>query len=446
MKLSTILPRSLSARIIGLTILALLVSQLVGYVSFRHGSDQFVRAVVTRVVGNSMLAARRAADFVQPGQQHALIKALSTRDIRYSLTPKPVGCGRNTERVREYERDFAHKLDTSMQRVRVCFGEHVIKPSTAWSDRAVLVSYQLNDGQWLTARQRLPNQMRHWVRNSLRNLLITALITIIVVIFASRLFTRPLRDLASAAERFGRGESVAPVAERGGDEIKRSIIEFNRMRERLERFVAERTRLVAALAHDLRTPITALRLRLEFLPDDDNTRAMNATLEDMAHMSEAALIFMREEAASERARHVDLGALVDALCEDYRTADRAVVFEPEARVTLVCRPVAIRRALRNIIDNALAYGERATLRLTDTPEAAIIDIEDEGPGIQTAQMDSVFDAFVRLEASRSRETGGAGLGLSIARSAVRGHGGDITLANRPQGGLRVRIRLPRSRA
>ena len=125
--------------------------------------------------------------------------------------------------------------------------------------------------------------------------------------------------------------------------------------------------MVAAIAHDLRTPITALRLRLEFLPDDDNTRSMARTLEDMAGMSEAALTFMREETAAEATRNVDLSALVDALCEDYRASGAAVVFEPEARVALVCRPVEIRRALRNIIDNALAYGERATSRSATAP-------------------------------------------------------------------------------
>jgi signal transduction histidine kinase len=216
------------------------------------------------------------------------------------------------------------------------------------------------------------------------------------------------------------------------------------MRERLARFVADRTRMVAAIAHDLRTPITALRLRLEFLPDDDNTRSMAATLEDMARMSEASLTFMREEAATEATRNVDLSALVDALCEDYRASGAAVVFEPGARLALVCRPAAIRRALRNVIDNALTYGETAQLALFDDDQAVTIQVIDEGPGIAEDEMGRVFDPFVRLETSRSRDTGGTGLGLSIARSVVQGHGGEITLSNRPQGGLAVVIRLPRT--
>lgn len=436
-------PTGLSARIIALTLLALLVSQGVSYLSFIYNQDHLIQRIITNYMSQSVPSIGRMLGHVRPGQERAAVRALSNTFAAYDLTNQPLACPPGSQPQSVYEKELAAKLHVKTQAARVCTGqglmpEHPHKP-------AIALSVKRADGRWLEVRSGRPGFDRGWFSRTFRNLLITALIMILAVVLVSRRITRPLRELANAAERFGRGESVAPLAERGGDEIKRSIVEFNRMRERLERFVAERTRLVAALAHDLRTPITALRLRLEFLPNDDNTRAMNATLEDMADMSEAALTFMREEAATEATRYVDLAALIDALCEDYRAAGRDVLFEPEARLTLVCRPVAIRRALRNIIDNALAYGERATLRLTNTDDAAIIDIEDEGPGIDAAQMETVFDAFVRLEASRSRETGGAGLGLAIARSAVRGHGGDIRLGNRPAGGLRVRIRLPRAR-
>ena len=268
--------------------------------------------------------------------------------------------------------------------------------------------------------------------------------TVLVVIISNR-FTRPLRHLAGAAERFGRGETVRDLPVRGSDEIRRSIIEFNHMRERIDRFVAERTQLVAALAHDLRSPITALRLRLEMLPEDANTQAMVETLDDMAQMSESALTFMREEANTEPARRMDLTALIDAVCEDYLAIRANVGFTARQSVELVCRPVAIRRALRNVIDNALCYGHSATVTLHNDQDAATIEIRDCGPGIPEAQMEAIFDAFVRLETSRNRETGGVGLGLAIARSIIRSHGGDITLQNQPAGGLAVRMTLPKAR-
>ncbi len=440
------LPRGLSARIIGLTLVALIVSQLVGYLSFRSGRGDFIEHMVGDYMVRSAISIDQSLRYARPGHEADLVRSLSSRGVRFDLVRQPPPCDAHNAASRRYARSFAQRLEVSPTRVRVCIHPEPARTAHGPSRMAVAVAFRRDDGRWLDIRRRLPSPTGDWAARSLRNILITLAIMLVMVIVTTRRFTRPLRELAVAAERFGRGEKIEPVAERGSDEIKRSIVEFNRMRERIERFVAGRTRLVAALAHDLRTPITALRLRLEFLPDDDNTRAMNATLDDLIHMSEATLEFMREETNTETARRMDLTALIDALCEDYRAADRPVTFACDAQVTLVCRPVAIRRALRNVIDNALAYGEVAQVSLTGGPEQVVIEVADHGPGIKTADMDSVFDAFVRLETSRSRETGGAGLGLSIVRSVIRAHGGDITLRNRPEGGLVVRMTLPQVRS
>lgn len=441
-----LVPASLSGRIVALTLLALVVSQLVSFFIFMHERDRFLERVVLSNMGESVASAMRTLDFVPPVHRADAVKALSTRDLRYRLADSP---GRLFEQhspeARGMARDLARGMEVDVARLRVAIGPGLAHGPNRQAGDALRLAVRLDEGQWLRARQRLFDPTRRWAQSSLTTLLVSALLMVVIVVVTSRRMTRPLRELARAAERFGRGEDVDPLPERGPEEIRRSITAFNRMRERLTRFMAERTRMVAAIAHDLRTPITALRLRLEFLPDDDNTRSMARTLEDMAGMSEAALTFMREETAAEATRNVDLSALVDALCEDYRASGAAVAFEPEARVALVCRPVAIRRALRNIIDNALAYGERATLTLSDGAESVVLEIADTGPGIDDADMQRVFDPFVRLEASRSRETGGTGLGLSIARSVVQGHGGEIGLVNAEGGGLIVRIRLPRDR-
>ncbi|KEZ78092.1 ATP-binding protein [Salinisphaera hydrothermalis] len=438
------LPRGLSARIILLTLVALLVSQLVGYLSFVYNQDHLVQRVLTNYLSQTVPSINRMLRHVKPGEERAAVRGLSNPFASYAIRNRPLHCPPPSAPRPAYAKDLADKLGLAPDAARVCVGAgllaaHPKRPAIAFSVRR-------EDGRWLEIRASRPGLGHGWGGQTLRNILITLAIMIVMVVVASRRFTRPLRDLATAAERFGRGEAIDPVPERGGDEIKRSIIEFNRMHERIDRFVAERTRLVAALAHDLRTPITALRLRLEFLPNDDNTRAMRATLEDMAHMSEAALTFMREEASAEASRRMDLTALVDAVVEDYRAADAPVVFKTGDQVTLVCRPVAIRRALRNVIDNALAYGQSAEVSLVESPGQVVIEVADRGPGIAESAMSSVFDAFVRLETSRSRDTGGVGLGLSIARSVIRGHGGDITLGNRAEGGLVVRMTLPRARA
>ena len=444
-------PRSLSGRIVLLTLLALVVSQLVSFAIWTHERDRFLERVIVGNMSESVASAIRTIDFVPMADRGQALAAMSTDDLRYRLARGP---GRgftnedndNRDQARGFEHEFARRVGVNVERVRVAIGPGLAHGPSRRAGDALRVAVQLDDGAWLRARQRLFDPTRRWARFSLITLVVSGLLMAGIVIVTSRRMTRPLRDLARAAERFGRGEAVAPLPETGAEEIRRSVAAFNRMRERLARFVAERTRIVAALAHDLRTPITALRLRLEFLPDDDNTRAMAATLDDMANMSEASLTFMREEAANEATRNVDLSALIDALCEDYRASGATVTFEPETRIALVCRPVAIRRALRNIIDNALAYGDEARIVLADGDQAITVDIVDAGPGIDEADMKRVFDPFVRLESSRSRDTGGTGLGLSIARSVVQGHGGEITLRNASPHGLCVRIRLPRAHA
>jgi len=400
------------------------------------------------VLGNmseNVAAATRALDYVPPGQRGAALRAMSTRGLRFRLRDEPRVDTHQDPRAAPFARELARSLSVDEERVRVAIGPGLARGPSRKAGDALMLWVRLDDGRWLLARQRLFDPTAHWARASLTTLVVSALVMLVIVVLVGRRMTRPLRALAGAAERFGRGETIEPLAERGPEEIRRSIAAFNRMRERLVRFVADRTRLIAAIAHDLRTPITALRLRLEFLPEDDNTRAMAATLDDMARMSEASLTFMREDAAAEPTRKVDMSALVDALCEDYRATGADVDFEPSARITLVCRPVAIRRALRNLIDNALAYGERARLSLTEDGEHVVLEVADDGPGIAEADRLRVFDPFVRLEDSRNRDTGGTGLGLSIARSVVQGHGGEIVLANPEAGGLSVRIWLPRER-
>ncbi|MES1950141.1 Signal transduction histidine kinase [Salinisphaera sp. S4-8] len=438
-------PRSLAGRIAALTLLALMISQLVSFVLFMHERDRFLERVILANMADNVAAAMRTLDFVPADERAQAVAALSTHDLRYRLASTPgrtfVGA---SDTAKRFARDMARSMEIDVARVRVAVGPGLARRPNRRAGDALRMAVRLDDGQWLRARQRVFDPTRHWARSSLLTLAVSGLLMAVIVVVTSRRITAPLRDLARAAERFGRGETVEPLPEYGAEDIRRSVAAFNLMRERLARFVADRTRMVAAIAHDLRTPITALRLRLEFLPDDDNTRAMAATLDDMARMSEASLTFMREEAATEPSRNVDLSALVDALCEDYRAAGATVAFEPDTRVALVCRPAAIRRALRNLIDNALTYGQRAQLTLSDTPEAVTICIADDGPGIAETDRQRVFDPFVRLESSRSRDTGGTGLGLSIARSVVQGHGGEITLANRAEGGLSVQIRLPRT--
>lgn len=216
----------------------------------------------------------------------------------------------------------------------------------------------------------------------------------------------------------------------------------SRLLSQLSRFVEDRAKMLAALSHDLRTPITSLRLHAEFIEEAETRAKISETLDEMQQMAEATLLFAREEASREQARLVDLGALVSSVCSELVGAGRHVLYQDTGDFKLCCRPVGVKRALRNIVENAVFYGKcaRVSVFLEDSQVAIVVD--DDGPGIPEEDFEKVFKPFVRLESSRSRETGGVGLGLSIASSIIRSHGGDIFLKNRAGGGLRVTLTLP----
>jgi signal transduction histidine kinase len=258
--------------------------------------------------------------------------------------------------------------------------------------------------------------------------------------------TRPLAALADRVEAFGRGAPSMTLPETGPREVRRLTAAFNRMQERLARFISDRTRMLAAIGHDLRTPITSLKIRTELLDDEESRDKMMATLDEMQRMTEATLAFAREDADAEPLRSVDLNALVESLCDDLAAMGKDVAFAGVERLPYACRPTALRRAISNLVDNAVRYGDRARVALAATAEGPRITIDDDGPGIPADRIEEVYKPFVRLETSRSRETGGTGLGLSIARSIILAHGGELTLGNRKDGGLHVEIRLPRADA
>ena len=254
-----------------------------------------------------------------------------------------------------------------------------------------------------------------------------------------------MQGLANAAGRLGRGEAVQDLPEAGPVETRETVRAFNLMRARLDRYVRDRTAMLAAVSHDLRTPITNLRLHAEFVEDAATRSKILAALEEMQHMTEDALAFIREDIRREETRTVNLHALLDSVAGDLGELGHDIAVADTERIVVACRPASLRRALRNLLENAAAYGGRAAAYIERTGEEICIVIEDEGPGIPEAELERVFEPFVRLETSRSRDTGGSGLGLAIARGIVRGHGGDIGLENRAEGGLRATVALPRPR-
>ncbi|BBA36305.1 putative signal transduction histidine kinase [Methylocaldum marinum] len=300
----------------------------------------------------------------------------------------------------------------------------------------------LSDGTWLRFSIALD---RVGALATLRLLLaagVSAVGIMALGFWAARKVTAPLARFALAAQRLGANMDAPPMSETGPREIRHAAVAFNDMQNRIRRLIEDRTLMLGAISHDVRTALTRLRFRTELIEDPGQRRKAAADLDQMEAMLNASLSFARDDAAAEAPTVLDLSVLLQSLCDDFADAGRPVSYEGPLHLKYLGRPVSLRRAFANLIDNAVTYGYAADVVLADNGDAIEVCIGDRGPGIPEAMRDRVFAPFFRLESSRSRKTGGTGLGLSIARMVVRRHGGEIVLDDRAGGGLLVKITLP----
>jgi signal transduction histidine kinase len=308
--------------------------------------------------------------------------------------------------------------------------------------RDLRVAIPLSDGKWLTFATALPESGSAFSRQFLLSMGIMAIVILAASAWAVRRVTAPLAALSAAAEKLGNDLNVPPLPETGTTETRQASRAFNEMQVRLRNLIENRTRMLAAISHDLRTPLTLLRLRAENVEDRSEREKMLATIAELDSMVAATLQFARDESMAEPLRRTDLTALLASVVDDMADTGLPVTMEPAEPYVRECQPAALKRALTNLLDNAVKYGMRARAPIRSTPRAVEITIDDEGPGIPEDERARVFQPFYRAEGSRNRETGGIGLGLAIALSVVQAHGGQLTLSNRPEGGLRSSISLP----
>ena len=305
----------------------------------------------------------------------------------------------------------------------------------------LLVQVALRQDQWALLNVSAANFRGSWQRFAVRVGIWFLVIGLLSVVAARRL-AEPIDDFARAAEQLGTGQDVSPLAERGPRELRVATRAFNQMQERLRRFLEDRTRMLAAISHDLRTPLARLRLRAEFIEDEDQRAETRADLDAMSQMIRATLDFARDDAQREQANLVDLGVLVADICDDIAELGGDVSLADASHISARCRPTAIRRAVANLVENAVKYGGGARVELVREANGVVIVVDDHGPGIPVDEQERVFAPFYRLEQSRNRDTGGVGLGLAVSRNIAREHGGDVKLSNRTPSGLRARLELP----
>ena len=313
-------------------------------------------------------------------------------------------------------------------------------------EKVISVSLQVPGGAWLNFVAPVAAAESIWSVKLVLSMVVMIAAIVILSAIVVRHLVAPLRLFSHAAERLGIDVHAPPLRERGPREVRRAAQAFNQMQDRIRRFVDDRTRMLAAISHDLRTPITRLRLRAELVADEEQHEKMLRDLDEMESMISSILSFAREDTSDEPQEVIDLAALVQSVCDDLSDLGHDVGFSGADRLPYACRRLGLRRALTNLVENAVRYGGRTRVKLSQAEAEIAIRIEDQGPGIPEAEREKAFDAFYRVEQSRSRETGGTGVGLYVARAVVRGHGGDITLSNRPEGGLMAEVILPRRKS
>lgn len=331
------------------------------------------------------------------------------------------------------DRRVARTLRDRMERERIHEEHFLVAPFE--------VAIKRPDGKWNVVRPQPAFGFTPWQQRIFLWFILSALATAPISFIFARRLSRPIRLFADAAERLGRDPRAPALAITGSSEISTAVGAFNGMQERLRRYVEDRTAMVGAIAHDLRTPLTRLRFRIEALPDDQKAK-IEADIDQMEAMISAALMFVRDASQTGERTPLELSSLLESLCDEMSETGAATEVETAQKVVLEGDPMALRRLFANLLENAVKFGGRARARVFCEDAHAVVEIEDDGPGIPAQDRERVFEPFYRREPSRNRQTGGAGLGLAIVRSIARGHGGDVSLVNRNGGGLTARVLLP----
>lgn len=305
------------------------------------------------------------------------------------------------------------------------------------------VGIELPDGTMIAARVDGGPGPMFWGAPWLTALMTAFICVTVLGLWAARTLTRPLSSFAKAAENFSLDRTSEPLPERGPEEIRQVARALNRMQERIARLMADRTRMLAAISHDLRTPITRLRLRAEFIEDEGNRRRMLIDLDQMRSMLESVLSLLRNDRKIEALTLVDIASTLQLIADQFGDMGHVVRYDGPASATAAARPDDLHRGVTNLVENAVRFGAEVTIRLVVSGTTLVIDVEDDGPGISDARKQEMLEPFVRGDDARTMdESTGFGLGLSIARAIAITHGGELSLHDREPHGLIVRMRLP----
>ena len=436
------LPQSLFGRMILILMSVLVLAQFISLAIRQGNREDFFYETHTIETARHIADTVKVLDAVSPAERPKLVAMLSTPSLSIRLNKAPV----EPDSLHFRQRSHAAVFDVIL---RGYLGNRwpidVLASRVTPDGLTFQVQVRLRDQTWVSFRSDLPDETGKEINRLLPKILILLATVILFSLIAVRWVTSPLRALASAAEALGRDIHRHPLAEEGPVEVRRAAHAFNTMQAQLVGYIRERTRILAAVSHDLKTPITRLRLRVEVLDDPELKSKFVNDLAEMESMVAATLDFIRGIGTEETVQPVDVMALLESLQRDAEEMGHHVSISGRVEAPYLGNPQALKRCLANILDNAVNYGREAAFFVEDSPERLAIRVQDQGPGIPETEMEKVFDPFYRLEVSRNRASGGTGLGLTIARNIARAHGGDLTLRNRAEQGLEVSLTLSRAR-
>ncbi|HVL55343.1 MAG TPA: ATP-binding protein [Burkholderiaceae bacterium] len=462
-------PRSLFSRLVVVQLTVLVVALLVSFAIHMHDRSEALAQA------SGMQAAQRIADIVKlleplaPAERRRIVQVFSAPPLTISLDQKPLDARALESESGARSAIFGAMLsrflgDRRPAAVAVREGVAMATPARTgpgfvphhpWmADRpgvhfgaqpgvSFIAQVQLDDGTLVTFDSRQPGQTASWPYRLLASLAVLLAAVLVVSLIAVRWTTHPLKVLAEAADELGRNIDRPPLPEKGPVEVERAARAFNSMQDRLRRHVRERAATLAAMSHDLKTPLNRLRLRAELLEDGEAKTKISQDVDEMESMVYDTLEFMRGGESAERPQPIDVNALLQSLATDARDTDDTVTVQGAAFAPYVGRPQALKRCVGNLLDNAVKHGGSASVLVEDAQDRLIVRVRDQGPGIAETELERVFEPFYRLEGSRSRDTGGTGLGLSIARQIAQRHGGTLTVRNLEEGGLEAVLTLPR---
>ena len=443
-------PRSLFGRLVLVLVVGLIVAQIAATFLSLHERDQALVTFSDQQFVQRDVDTVRLMESLPVADRDQVVRILTGPRLTVTLTPQvdappgalpPDGDAANFQ-ARLRQQLPGHRVRGYMLHVPVPRASRTAPFEVGYRTRSITL-VQLADGNWLRMDYLRPLQLAGWPYPLLADIAVLLIAIILLSLIAVRWVTRPLSSLSHAASELGRDIRRPPLPETGPTEVRHAARAFNDMQTKLVRYIEDRTRLLTAISHDLKTPITRLRLRAELLEDEKLKVKFIHDLHDMEHMTNATLDFLRGLDVTEAPQPLDLTALLESVQSDAEETGQTVTLSGRVHGAFAGRPQALRRCVENLVSNAVRYGQRAEISVQDDGHSVTIRVRDAGPGIPKEQLEKVFEPYYRLDDSRSREHGGNGLGLGIARNIAALHGGSLTLHNHSEGGLEVVLKLPR---